>query len=139
MFRLPIFLIALLHKPQRSHRYACVCEAALSEKYSAPNIKVFSVDYTSRVDISLTGYASHKNRRAAFPHWALCKTNYSTDVTRTYGFFQFSMVKWKQKKQRGISSMKKGKSLRSGFPHQLCMDIIITERGKFYDENIVCY
>ena len=47
MFRLPIFLIALLHKPQRSHRYACVCEAALSEKYSAPNIKVFSVDYTS--------------------------------------------------------------------------------------------
>jgi hypothetical protein len=54
-------------------------------------------------------------------------------------FFQFSMVKWKQKKQRGISSMKKGKSLRSGFPHQLCMDIIITERGKFYDENIVCY
>ncbi len=57
MFRLPIFLIALLHKPQRSHRYACVCEAALSEKYSAPNIKVFSVDYTSRVDICLTGYA----------------------------------------------------------------------------------
>jgi len=47
MFRLPIFLIALLHKPQRRHRYACVCEAALSEKYSAPNIKVFSVDYTS--------------------------------------------------------------------------------------------
>jgi hypothetical protein len=47
MFRLPIFLIALLHKPQRSHRYACVCEAALSEKYSAPNIKVFSADYTS--------------------------------------------------------------------------------------------
>jgi len=46
MFRLPIFLIALLHKPQRSHRYAFVCEAALSEKYSAPNIKVFSVDYT---------------------------------------------------------------------------------------------
>ncbi len=47
MFRLPIFLIALLHKPQRSHRYACVCEAALSEKYSAPNIKVFSAGYTS--------------------------------------------------------------------------------------------
>ncbi len=48
MFRLPIFLIALLHKPQRSHRYAFVCEAALSEKYSAPNIKVFSADYTSK-------------------------------------------------------------------------------------------
>ena len=36
-FGLPIFLIALLPKPRRSHRYACVCEAALSEKYSAPN------------------------------------------------------------------------------------------------------
>jgi len=47
MFCLPIFLIALLSKTQRSHRYACVCETALSEKYSAPNIKVFSVDYTS--------------------------------------------------------------------------------------------
>ena len=47
MFRLLIFLIALLPKPQRSHRYACVWEAALSEKYSAPNIRVFSVGYTS--------------------------------------------------------------------------------------------
>ena len=36
-FDLPIFLIALLPKPRRSHRYACVCEAALSEKYSASN------------------------------------------------------------------------------------------------------
>jgi hypothetical protein len=34
---LPIFLIALLPKPRRSHRYDCVCEAALSEKYSASN------------------------------------------------------------------------------------------------------
>ena len=46
-FDLPIFPIARLPKPRRSHRYAYVCEAALSEKYSAPNIKVFSVDYTS--------------------------------------------------------------------------------------------
>ena len=46
MFRLPIFLIALLPKPRRSHRYACVWAAALSEKYSAPNIRVFSVGYT---------------------------------------------------------------------------------------------
>ncbi len=30
MFRLSIFLIALLPKPRRSHRYACVWEAALS-------------------------------------------------------------------------------------------------------------
>ena len=36
-FDLPISLIALLPKPRRSHRYACVCEAALSEKYSASN------------------------------------------------------------------------------------------------------
>ncbi len=36
-FDLLIFLIALLPKPRRSHRYACVCEAALSEKYSASN------------------------------------------------------------------------------------------------------
>ncbi len=45
MFCLPIFLIALLPKPQRSHCYACVCETALSEKYSVPNIKVFSAGY----------------------------------------------------------------------------------------------
>ena len=32
---LPIFLIALLPKPRRSHRYVCVCGAALSEKCSA--------------------------------------------------------------------------------------------------------
>ncbi len=56
MFRLPIFLIALLHKPQRSHRYAFVCEAALSEKYSASNIKVFSVDYTSKYRKKLEGF-----------------------------------------------------------------------------------
>jgi hypothetical protein len=36
-FDLFIFLIALLPKPRRSHRYACVCEAALSGKYSASN------------------------------------------------------------------------------------------------------
>ncbi len=36
-FDLPISLIALLPKPRRSHHYACVCEAALSEKYSASN------------------------------------------------------------------------------------------------------
>ena len=47
MFRLPIFLIALLHKPQRSHRYACVCEAALSEKYSASNYPKLNFRYTS--------------------------------------------------------------------------------------------
>ena len=36
-FDLPIFLIALFPKPRRSHRYACVWEASLSEKYSASN------------------------------------------------------------------------------------------------------
>ena len=46
-FDLPIFLIALLPKPRRSHRYACVCEAALSEKYSASNYPKFNFHYTS--------------------------------------------------------------------------------------------
>ncbi len=36
-FDLPIFLIARLPKTRRSHRYAYVCEAALSEKYSVSN------------------------------------------------------------------------------------------------------
>ena len=47
MFYLSIFLIALLPKSRHSHRYACVWEAALSEKYTAPNIRVFSTNYTS--------------------------------------------------------------------------------------------
>lgn len=36
-FDLPIFLIVLLPKPRRSHRYDYACEAVLSEKYSASN------------------------------------------------------------------------------------------------------
>lgn len=46
MFCWPIFLITLLPEPQCNRRYACVCGTALSEKYSAPNIRVFSVGYT---------------------------------------------------------------------------------------------
>ncbi len=46
-FDLPIFLIALLPKPRRSHRYACVCEAALSEKYSASNYPKLNFRCTS--------------------------------------------------------------------------------------------
>ena len=56
MFRLSIFLTALLPKPRRSHRYPCVCEAALSEKYSAPNITVFRAAYTSRIQYKIRNF-----------------------------------------------------------------------------------
>lgn len=46
-FDLPIFLIALLPKPRHSHRYACVWEAALSEKYSASNYPKLNFHCTS--------------------------------------------------------------------------------------------
>ncbi len=55
MFHLPIFLITILPKPRRRHRYARICEAALSEKYSASNIKVFSVDYTRKTAYLFAG------------------------------------------------------------------------------------
>ena len=47
-FDLFISLIALLPKPRRSHRYAYVCEAALSEKYSASNYPKLIIRYTRR-------------------------------------------------------------------------------------------
>ncbi|MCI6812388.1 MAG: histidine kinase [Lachnospiraceae bacterium] len=46
-FDLPIFLIALFPKPRRSHRYACVWEASLSEKYSASNYPKLNFRCTS--------------------------------------------------------------------------------------------
>ena len=46
-FDLTIFLIALLPKPRRSHRYACVWEAALSKKYSASNYPKLNFRCTS--------------------------------------------------------------------------------------------
>ena len=46
-FDLFISLIALLPKPRRSHRYACVCEAALSGKYSASNYPKLNFRCTS--------------------------------------------------------------------------------------------
>ena len=47
-FDLPIFLIALFPKPRRSHRYACVWEASLSEKYSASNYPKLNFRCTRR-------------------------------------------------------------------------------------------
>ena len=47
-FDLFISLIALLPKPRRSHRYACVCEAALSGKYSASNYPKLNFRCTRR-------------------------------------------------------------------------------------------
>ena len=41
-FHLLIFLIELLLKPQRRNPYVCVCEAALSEKFSAWNYPLFN-------------------------------------------------------------------------------------------------
>ena len=46
-FGLSIFSIALLLKPRRSHRYACVCEAALLKKYPAPNYPKLNFHCTS--------------------------------------------------------------------------------------------
>ncbi len=45
-FDLSIFPIALLPKPRRSHRYACVCEVVLSEKYSASNYPKLNIRCT---------------------------------------------------------------------------------------------
>ena len=50
-FDLPVFPIARLPKPRRSHRYACVCEAALSEKYSASNYPKLNFCCTSKKSI----------------------------------------------------------------------------------------
>ena len=48
MFHLPLNPIAHIQKPQRSHRYVCVFEHALSNPDSARNIKAFNVDCTKR-------------------------------------------------------------------------------------------
>ena len=51
---LAYFLTALLPKPQRSYPYAFVCETALSENYSAPDIKVFSAGYANLENASIS-------------------------------------------------------------------------------------
>ena len=51
------------------------CELKVDQEISYNN---------SRVDISLTGYAPHGTERAAFPHSALYKTNYSTTILRIH-------------------------------------------------------
>ena len=66
-FDLFISLIALLPKPRRSHRYACVCEAALSGKYSASNYPKLNFRCTSADSCGLqVSYAFCKQNQENF-------------------------------------------------------------------------
>ena len=55
MFHLPLNPIAYVQKPQRSHRYVCVFEHALSNPDSARNIKAFNIDYTCVIQKTAAG------------------------------------------------------------------------------------
>lgn len=63
MFRLPIFLIALLPKPQRGHRYACVWDNCFSNLHSQKNILRQTSGYLVWVILIMHSKELQKNNR----------------------------------------------------------------------------